>query len=256
MSIIIKNIDSVSHVYAGMTIEAGASYTVQSIETINFANSDTLISDITNGLARVNDGTADISGVSNQIDYLKGIITATKDADGSVIIRPKAAKAGWTYHLTAPEFTTSKVDSLYHKDVAGTDLSQCTVKYYDASNIELTTQGTCDTDCVKTVFSFEPTFDYEIIGGTIKTVGAVSADVRVWVIAVPDVSAAYGGSKVMVQSVNLKFIDPNNGIEADGRASKYMAYNSTYHTNKLQLILKHPAGHKEDIMMAFEMYKA
>ena len=256
MAIIIKNIDTVAHVYAGMTIEAAASYTVQSNETLNFANSDALISDITNGLAQVNDGTADISGVSNQIDYLKGIVVTPKDADGSVIMRAKAAKAGWTYHLTAPEFTTSKIDSLYHKDVAGTDLSQCTVKYYDASNVELTTQGTCDTDCVKTVFSFEPAWDYEIIGGTIKTVGAVTENVRVWVIAVPDIPAIYGGSKVMVQSVNLKFIDPNNGIEADGRASKYMTYSATYHTNKLQLILKHPAGHQEDIMMAFEVYKA
>ena len=178
------------------------------------------------------------------------------DADGSIVMRPKAAKAGWTYHLTAPEFITSTIDSLYHKDVAGTDLSQCIVKYYDASNTELTTQGACDTDCVKTVFSFEPPFDYEIIGGTVKTMGTVSVDIRCWVIAVPDIPAAYGGSKVMVQNVNLKFIDPNNGIEADGRASKYMTYSSTLHTNKLQLILKHPAGHKEDIMMAFELYKA
>jgi hypothetical protein len=182
--------------------------------------------------------------------------TATKDVDGSVIIRPKAAKAGWTYHFTAPEFTTSTINSLYHKDVAGTDLNQCTVKYYDASGTELTAQGSCDTDCVKTVFSFEPAWDYEIIGGTIKTVGAVTENVRIWVIAVPDIPAAYGGSKVMVQSVNLKFIDPNNGVEADGRASKFMTYSSTLHTNKLQLILKHPAGHKEDIMMAFELYRA
>jgi hypothetical protein len=182
--------------------------------------------------------------------------TSTKDVDGSVIIRPKAAKAGWTYHLTAPQFATSTIDSLYHKDVYGTDLNQCTVKYYDASGAELTTQGSCDTDCVKTVFSFEPPWDYEIIGGTIKTIGAVTADVRAWVIAAPDIPAAYGGSKVMVQGVNLRFIDPNNGIEADGRASKFMTYNSSLHTNKLQLILKHPAGHKEEIMMAFELYKA
>jgi hypothetical protein len=178
------------------------------------------------------------------------------DIDGATISRPKAAKAGWTYHLTAPEFSTSTIDSLYHKDVAGTDLNQCTVKYYDASNTELTTQGSCDTDCIKTVFSFEPQFDYEIIGGTIKTVGAVSVDVRCWVVAVPDIPAAYGGSKVMVQGVNLKFIDPNNGIEADGRASKFMTYSPTLHTSKIQLIIKHPAGHKEGIMMAFEIYKA
>lgn len=179
-----------------------------------------------------------------------------KDADGSVVVRPKAAKAGWTYHLTAPEFTTSTIGSLHHQDVSGNTLTEAAVKFYDANNTELTTQGSCDTDCVKTVFTFEPTWDYEIIGGTIKTAGTVTEDVRVWVIAVPDVPANMGGSKVMVQNVNLKYVDPNNGIEADGRASKYMAYNATYHTNKLQLTVKHPAGHKLSMMMAFEVYRA
>ena len=177
------------------------------------------------------------------------------DTDNALIIRLKAAQAGWTYHLTAPEFTTSTVASLYHKNAAGTDLNECVVKYYDANDVELTTQGSCDTDCVKTVFYFEPTWNYEIIGGTLKTVSTVSENVRCWVIAVPDVPAIYGGSKVMVQGVNLKFIDPNNGIEADGRATKFMTYNATYHTNKIQLIIKHPAGHKEDLMMAFEVYR-
>lgn len=255
MAKVIKNIDVVEHTYAGQTIAAGASYAIQVGEHFKWISSDTLLADITDGKAQVNNGIDDILGSAAQINYLLDQDTSPKDADGSVIIRPKAAKAGWTYHLTAPEFCTSKIDSLYHKDVTGTDLNQCMVKYYDASGVELTTQGTCDTDCVKTVFSFEPPFDYEIIGGTVKTIGVVSVDVRAWVIAVPDVSAAYGGSKVMVQNVNLKFIDPNNGIEADGRASKYMVYNATYHTNKLQLTLKHPAGHKEDIMMAFEIYR-
>lgn len=256
MAKVIRNIDIIEHTYAGQIIAAGASYTIQAGEHFKWVGSDTLLADIADGKAQVNNGIDDILGIAAQINYLLDQDTSPKDADGSVIIRPKAAKAGWTYHLTAPEFCTSKIDSLYHKDITGTDLNQCTVKYYDASNVELTTQGTCDTDCVKTVFSFEPPFDYEIIGGTVKTVGAVSIDVRCWVIAVPDVPAIYGGSKVMVQNVNLKFIDPNNGIEADGRASKYMTYSATNHTNKLQLTLKHPVGHKEDIMMAFEIYKA
>lgn len=221
-----------------------------------YSNLEVLLSAIASGDASIGNGSTFFTSINDQLNYLKGVDASTKDIDGSAITRSKAAKAGWTYHLTAPEFVTSTIDSLYHKDVAGDDLNQCTVKYYDASNVELTTQGACDTDCVKTVFSFEPSFDYEIIGGTVKTVSAVTVNLRAWVIAVPDVSAAYGGSKVMVQNVNLKFIDPNNGIEADGRAAKYMTYDSSLHRNKLQLILKHPAGHKEDIMMAFELYKA
>jgi len=177
------------------------------------------------------------------------------DTDNSPIVRLKAAQTGWTYHLTAPEFITSTIASLHHKNVAGDDLNECVVKYYDTNDVELTTQGSCDTDCVKTVFHFEPTWNYEIIGGTLKTISAVAENVRCWVIAVPDVPAIYGGSKVMIQGVNLKFIDPNNGIEADGRVTKFMAYNATYHTNKIQLIIKHPAGHKEDLMMAFEVYR-
>ena len=256
MAKIIKNIDSVEHTYAGQVIAAGDSYTIQYGEQFKWANSDTLLADIADGKAQVNDGTADIYGTAAQINYLLENDISARDSDGALISRPKAAQVGWTYHLTAPEFATSTVSSLYHKNVTGSDLNECVVKYYDASDVELTTQGSCDTDCVKTVFHFEPTWNYEIIGGTLKTVSAVTENVRCWVIAVPDVAAAYGGSKVMVQGVNLKFIDPNNGIEADGRVTKFMTYSATYHTNKIQLIVKHPAGHKEDLMMAFELYRA
>lgn len=256
MSVVVRNIDLVSNTYAGQTIASGDSYIVQPSERHKWASSDTLLADIASGKAQINDGSADVSGVANQIAYLLGQDIGPSDTDGAKISRPKAAKAGWTYHLTAPEFTTSKIDSLYHEDVAGNALTEASIKYYDDEDNELTTQGACDTDCIKTVFTFEPSWDYEIIGGTLKTVSTVAENVRVWVIAVPDVPAIYGGSKVMVQSVNLKFIDQNNGIVADGRASKYMAYSATYHTNKLQVTIKHPIGHQEAIMMAFEVFKA
>jgi hypothetical protein len=179
-----------------------------------------------------------------------------KDIDNAVIARFKAAKAGWTYHMSGVEFQTSTINSFYHKDVNGNDLNEAWAKYYDVNNNELTTQGSCDTDCVKTVLTFEPPWDYEIIGGTLKTISAVTSDMRVWIIAVPDIPANLGGSKVMVQNINLIFIDPNNGIVTDGRASKYMTYNAVYHTNKLQFTLKHTTGYKERVMIAFELFRA
>jgi hypothetical protein len=256
MAKVIKNIDVVEHTYAGQTIAAGASYTIQLGEQFKWASSDTLLADITDGKAQVNDGVADISGTAAQINYLLENDVSAKDSEGAYVQRVKAAHTGWTYHLTAPEFKTSQLDSIHSKDVAGNNLNYCTIKCYDAQNVELTTQESCNTDSVKTTFTIEPPWDYEVIGGTIKTVNDVTENVRVWVIAVPDVPAEYGGSKVMVQGVNLRFIDPNNGIEVDGRTSKYMVYSATYHTNKLQLIVKHPAGHKEDIMIALELFKA
>ena len=180
------------------------------------------------------------------------------DADGATVIRPKAAKKGWTYHMCGIEFETSVLNSIYHKDVNGNDLNETTYKLYDSNDNEITVQATADTDCVKTVIEFEPTYDYEIIGGTIKYIDStnpLNTDFRVWVIAVPDLTPAQGGSKVMVESVNLQYVDPANGVEADGRASKLMAYDATYHTNKLQITVKHPAGGKEKFMLALELFR-
>lgn len=255
----IKNTTNGNKTWVGQLVSSGDYYEIQSHEEAQWANDSTLLTDIGSGdavVAKDDSGTTDITDVATGINHLKDIVILPYDSDNAPISRVKAAKSGWTYHLTAPEFITSTINSLVHQDVSGNNLNEASVKFYDTNNTELTTQGSCDIDCVKTVFTFEPTWNYEIIGGTLKTIGTVTENVRIWVIAVPDISAQYGGSKVMVQGANLKFIDPNNGIEADGRASKYMAYSATYHTNKLQVTIKHPAGHKEDIMMAFEVFRS
>jgi hypothetical protein len=240
------------------TFLANEQYTIPTDNGLVFkyANLEVFLQAVAAGNASIGNGDIFFSSLNDQFNYIKGIDTEPKDTDGAKILRPKAAQAGWTYHLTAPEFTTSTLGSIFHEDVAGNVLSETSIKFYNSGNTELTTQGSCDTDCVKTVFSFEPTWNYEIIGGTLKTINDISSNMRVWVVAVPDIPAASGGSKVMVQGVNLKFIDPNNGIEADGKVSKFMTYSATYHTNKIQVTIKHPAGHKEEIMMAFELFRA
>lgn len=255
-TVVIRNNTNVEKIWL-KTFLANEEYTVPVDNSLVFkySNLEVLLSAISSGEASIGDGNIFFTSLNDQLNHIKGVDTTPKDIDGSVIIRSKAAKAGWTYHLTAPEFVTSTISSLYHKDVAGSDLNESTLKFYDTNNVELITQGTCDTDCVKTVLSFEPTWDYEIIGGTVKTSEAVTENIRIWVVAIPDVTAQYGGSKVMVQGINLKFVDPDNGVEADGRVAKYMTYSATNHTNKLQLIIKHPAGVKVAMIIAFEVYK-
>ena len=259
MAVYIKNTSGSTKTWCGQEITNTSYYQIQPAELVTWQNNSTLLADIGSGDATVaedNSGTKDITDVATGINYLKGVDSTPYDADGARIIRPKAAKAGWTYHLCGVEFETSVLSSIYHKDVDGDDLGHTTIKFYNSSDVELTTQGDCDTSCVKTVIDFEPDFDYEIIGGTIKATSAITNDYRIWVVAVPDVTYANGGSRVMVENINLKFVDPNNGVEADGRASKYMTYDATYHTNKLRLTVKHPAGGKEKLMIAYELYKA
>lgn len=71
MAKIIKNVDTVDHTYAGQGIIAGGSYTLQAIDEVNMSNSDDLLADIIAGKAVINNGTADIVGSANQINYLK-----------------------------------------------------------------------------------------------------------------------------------------------------------------------------------------
>ena len=178
-----------------------------------------------------------------------------RDVDGTKLSRNKAAPLGWTYQLKSFEFETSQLNSVYSKDQNNSDLNDVTIKFYDSDNVELTTQIAIDLSCVKTVVDIEPTFDYEVIGGLAKILIIPTVDVRLWIVAVPDIAANLGGSKVMVNGFNFRYLGQSDSVEADGRASKRLAYSATYHTNKLRFILRHPAGHNSNILMALEMYK-
>lgn len=178
----------------------------------------------------------------------------TTDVDGAPIARIKASKKGWVFALTPVEATTAKLNSLTSTTVDGSNRSGLTYKIYDSENNEITdSEG--ESDCVKTVITWEPPYDYEIIGGQLQQKEKPTTNIRFWTIAVPDIPAAYGGSKEMVGGINLKYLDPADKINADGRVSKLMSYSATYHTNKLQFTLKHDAGIQHDFMLVLEIFR-
>lgn len=177
------------------------------------------------------------------------------DQDGALISRPKAAKSGWTYFMCPVEFATSTLNSAYCNKYDNTNRAIVTYKIYDSNNNEIT-DILNEINAVKTIIDIEPNYDYEIIGGQLQQYIKPNSDIRLWVVAVPDVPEQYGGSKEMVGGVNLKYIDPTDKVHADGRVSKYMTYSASNHTNKLRLILRHDAGIKHDLMMVLETFKA
>ena len=258
----IKNIDTVSHTYCGQEIVADGYYIIQPLEDILWANSDSLIIDITDGKIQINDGTIDISGISNQINFLKDIRLVPLDSDGTPLSRAKITATGWHYQLHGIEFETSKLNSLYSKRVDNTDYGFSTLKFYrDVSGVDTLITGDdlnqeyLDSNCIKTIIEWEPTHDIEIIGGLVKQYSAPTENIRLWVVGVPDVAAAYGGSKEFAVNINLKFIGIEDGVNVDGRAPKKMEYNSTYHTSKVQIILRHPVGLNHKLHMIFELFK-
>lgn len=186
-----------------------------------------------------------------------------RDSDGSPLQRTKVTTTGWNYCLHGLEFETSKLDSIYSRKPDNTDYNFHTIKFYkDVSGAEVEITGDdlnqtfLDANCIKTIVDWEPTFDYEIVGGSLKQKSVPTEDVHLWVIGVPDIPEAYGGSKVFVTTVDLAYIGLEDGVKVDGRAPKYLTYSATNHTSKLRLVLRHPVGYKHKLHMLFEIFKA
>lgn len=181
------------------------------------------------------------------------------DSDGAQIVRPKAAKKGWSFWAVPIELTTSTIGgSVYFKDASGNDIPGVTCKIYNGNNQEITDAGLANVNlgtCVKTVLDFEPAFDYEMIGGALRINSNPAQDVRLWIVGAPDIPANFGGSKEFASGINLKFLAPDSSFEIDGRVSKYITYSNITHSGKLRVILKHPAGLALNIQVIIHMYR-
>lgn len=174
-----------------------------------------------------------------------------RDSEQAIIVRHKTSPTGWTYQAHAVEITTSKLNSIHNKDRFGADFGFATLTLKDASG----NTTTDETQAVASWLEWEPKWDYELIAGRIYVRDTVTTDLRLWVVGAPYIPAFAGGSKVMVAGINLDFVDEFQPITTDGRVSKYMTYNSTYHTNMLRFIFKHEAGEQHRLMILMELYK-
>ena len=83
-----------------------------------------------------------------------------------------------------------------------------------------------------------------------------TTNVRLWCIGVPDLTEVQGGTKVMINGLNMKFVADHQQIVIDGRTSKHMTYDATYHTNKIRMVVKHDAGSKFEFELIWEHFKA
>ena len=210
-------------------------------------------------IAIVQDGNADYLDFEANVKPLAFVTFSQTDTDGAAIVRNKAAKRGWTFCSLPFEFETARLnDTLYAKDHLGVTRSFITMKSYDNNDVEVTTPGLAGINyasIVKTVIDFEPPYDYEIIGGDLRTLTAIANDMRLWLVAAPDIPAP-NGSKEMGGGINLKFLSPGNVWSVDGRVTKYATYSATFHTNKIRLIFKYPAGTNESLGIVIQLYKA
>jgi hypothetical protein len=246
-----------------VTVAAEASTEISSLYWFSLFTDDAFMQNIRNGNLRLSDGTRAYTSISECEDFLRtaniDVNYNNKDTDGAQIMRIKAAKKGWSFWAIPVEITTSTIrGSQFCQTSDGVDIPWVTTKIYNDLNNEITTPGLLDINlgtCVKTVIDFEPTFDYEIVGGTLRVNSNPSADIRLWIVGAPDIPAAAGGSKEFASGINLKFLAPDASFEIDGRVTKFLTYNSTLHTGKMRIILKHPAGTQINTQVIMHIYR-
>lgn len=210
---------------------------------------------------KINDGNKDILPEDSEkyAKQLNEFNYNNKDTDGALIVRTKAAKKGWSFWAVAAEITTSTINgTLFCKTYDDVNIPWVNCKIYNASDQEITTAGLLDENlntCVKTVLDFEPTFDFEIIGGTLRINSNPAQDARLWIVGAPDIPAQFGGSKEFASGINLKFLAPDSSFDIDGRVTKYLVYNPTTHQGKMRVIIKHQAGIQLNTQIIIHMYR-
>lgn len=240
--------------YNGLSIASSASSTISG-SVAPYISDGTLLSDIINDKLTVTFCGKELRTAAAAALLMQlGSLIAT-DSDGAHFGRIKQAPAGWTYQMRGFEAVTSTANSLHNKDHTKANLSDVTVKFYDEDNELLTEDEDITAYSVRTVIDFEPIYDYYVIGGRATLFEPTETNVILNAVGVPDVPANMGGTKILIQNVNFKFINADEWIHVDGRASKALLYNATYHTNKIRFIVDHPAGAAHNVCILMEIYK-
>jgi hypothetical protein len=182
-------------------------------------------------------------------------------SDGRQVVRTAATFKGWHYQAHSVQFEVNKLDSIYNKDDEGNDLGYSSLKIYDANGVECVDQNTADTLGVKTVLSWKPDFDFEIISGNIRQLEKETIDSYLYTNAkvYTGYPAPYDFLKVpFVQGgINLKYIGADEPLKTDGRASKLFKSTNGDHfevvVNYENNLITNENRHKMSII--FEIYK-
>jgi len=262
MKLILINTSSDAASYLAGTVIVPATGTLDVVSDYWFAlyTDQAFLKDVRLNNLSISDGIKEYKMPESEtyLEYVNTFNYNNKDIDGAIIVRPKAAKKGWSFWAIPIEITTSALAMLYCKTVDGVDIPGISCKIYDNNNAEITTAGVLNANlntCVKTVIDFEPPFDYEIIGGALRINSNPSQDIRLWIIGAPDIPAQYGGSKEFASGINLKFLAPDSSFEVDGRVTKYLVYNPATHQSKIRVVLKHPAGLQVNLQVVIHLYR-
>lgn len=194
------------------------------------------------------------------------------DSDGATIARTKTTESGWHYEPRSIDFEIGGHNTLYNRKHEGsliddgTDYGDAYLRFYDAIGDQII-QGELEADedyqirldqnCYLTVMDWQPTYDMDIIGGSIQVRKNILNNSYVWCIIAPDIPEQFGGSVPYFSGgLNLSFFSPGSSKQFDGRGIKRFVYDPVYNSNKFRFVIKHEAGEDCAIQIILDQFKA
>jgi hypothetical protein len=236
-------------------------YDIPTIANASWANNDEVLQKLFSGDFILTYPGRSYSNVNEAVNALKGISNDI-DPTGRPINRLAATIKGWHYQAHSIEFEVNKLNSIYNKDADGNDLGYGELKIYDNQNNECTTQLSADTNGVKTIITWKPDFDFEIISGNIRqaTKETINSYVHVRLQSATGLPAPHDWFAVPFTQggINLKYIGADEPLKTDGRASKLIkaGTNGDY----FEIIVNYPENiltneNRHEMSIIFEIYK-
>jgi len=179
-----------------------------------------------------------------------------REKDGRLVARISTATSGHLFRLRAYSFKTCNPSTLHNCKPDGSSYGDVTITEFDGNGDVIT--GSDFTASVKTYIDFEAQQDIELIGGWSEIDDSIhGSGMGAWYlscIAAPDVPAQYGGCIDFISEADLGALQDKR-IVTDGRSSALIKYDPTYHSGKIRIIIKHPAGVQKDFQFFMETFR-
>lgn len=168
-------------------------------------------------------------------------------------IRLTTNRYGRRLHDRYVSFKTCDPTSINNNDYLGNDYGDVAYLMKDVDKI--VTENPLLAE--ETWLIFEPPFDYEIAVGKIKVPSTLPGDEDYWeihAVAAPDISEQLGGTVHLIANSHIKW-DKGSEVGTEVLSPAPMEYSETYHSNKIVVIVMHPAGATAEFRLNLKMFK-
>jgi hypothetical protein len=173
----------------------------------------------------------------------------------------KFAPDGWKQQLFETELCTSLLNSIHEKNWKNQNIGFSEMKFYNASEEEITEQSVINAECVRTDYLWMPNTDYAIKSGFVTQREVPSENIYVWALG-GDIPEIYGGPVAVFAEggLNMAFVDARFPTGLNGVSASVLNYNHPIlgpgaGTNRLRFVFRHPAGFKHKIQIVLEIFR-